>query len=269
MGHHCEFAFTARARSRYLVLVIRSAAVFVLIGSWSLGARAQAPQSEIVTRPNETTLMKCAMAAFAREDYRAAEALFERVTVRVPSLTGRLFLARSRAALGHLVAAAADYRSVVAGSTPSDSSDGERVAVASAVDELAQLRPRIPSVEVNLGLAELRSRDLRLLIDGHPISSNAPVAVDPGSHEVVASDAEGEQARLSVEVVEGETKAVEMAWHLPTGRANKRGEAVVGGSSARHAWGVVALGVGATGLGVGTVTGIAALSRYSAASTLK
>ncbi len=177
-----------------------------------------------------------------------------------PSQTVSLYLARSRVALGQLVEAAEDYRSVLASAEPGVKS----AALAIACEELAQLRPRIPSIEIALGTAEQRARNLRLVLDGKMIHSGTPVAVDPGHHEVVASDADGEQARLSFETTEGEAKTMGMTWLSASGHPTKRPEQVTG-SSARRTWGVVALTVGATGLGIGTVTGIAALSRYSAA----
>jgi hypothetical protein len=209
-------------------------------------------------------LVESALHAFERHDYPAALSLFKRASFSAPSLTVRLYLARSRAALGQLVEAAADYRSVVAAEA-GDESPSERQALAEARDELAQLRPRIPSVEIALGEAEKRSRNLRLLVDDRLISFSAPVAVDPGRHVVIASDADGEQSRLGFEIGEGEAKTLGMTWLTPTGHANKKPEQVMGGSSARRTWGVVALTVGATGLGLGTVTGIAAMTRYSRA----
>lgn len=179
-------------------------------------------------------------------------------------MTVRLYLARTRAALGQLMEAADDYRSVVTSAEPSNPASAARDAEA-ARDELAQLRPRIPSIEVALGDLEQRSRNLRLVMDGRLITYSAPIQVNPGHHEVVASDAEGEQARLELEINEGESKTVGMSWRSLGGRGNKKNEQAVGGSAARRAWGVVALGVGATGLGVGTVTGIAAMTRYSRA----
>ncbi len=157
--------------------------------------------------------------------------------------------------------AAEDYRSVVASAVPG----ARNAAVASARDELAQLRPRIPTIELALGDTERHARNLRLVMDGRLVGHGAPLPVDPGHHDVVASDADGEQQRLSFEIGEGESKTVAVTWLSVSGRAAKKPEQVAGASSARRTWGVVALTVGATGLGIGTVTGIAALSRYSAA----
>jgi hypothetical protein len=202
-----------------------------------------------------------ALAAFENHDYAAALAQFRRLAVSAPSLTVGLYLARSRAALGQLVEASDDYRNVVASAV-----QGYKIpAITAARDELAQLRPRIPSIDLELGDAEQRARNLRLVMDGHLVAFGAPVPVNPGSHEVVAIDADGEQARLRFEIAEGEAKTMGMTWLSPSGHAAHKPEQVSGASSARRTWGVVALTVGATGLGIGTVTGIAALSRYSAA----
>ena len=243
--------------------MIRPAALALLVSYWTFNAQAQVPD-EIAVRSADQALVQSAMSAFERHDYPVALSLFKRASVSVPSLTVRLYLARCRAAVGQLVEAAEDYRSVANGGL-GEASAATRNAAASAQEELAQLRSRIPTVEIALGDAEQRSRNLRLVLDGHLITFSAPIAVDPGHHEVVASDADGEQSRLSFEVAEGEAKRVGMAWRSVVQRANKKAEQVSTGSSARRTWGVVALGVGATGLGVGTVTGIAALSRYSAA----
>jgi hypothetical protein len=244
--------------------VIRSATLALLVLYWTLNAQAQAP-SDVAVRSADQALVQSAMSAFERHDYPAALSLFKRASVSAPSLKVRLYLARSRVAVGQFVAAAGDYRSVVDSADPAENSPILREAVASARDELAQLRPRIPSVEIALGEAEQRSRNLRLVLDGRLVTFSAPVAVDPGHHEVVGSDDDGEQSRLGFEIGEGEAKTVGMAWRSITGRANRKPEQVASGSSARRTWGAVALSVGATGLGVGTVTGIAALSRYSAA----
>jgi hypothetical protein len=209
-------------------------------------------------------LVQSAQRAFERRDYAAALSLFKRASVSQPSLTVRLYLARSRVAVGQLVDAAADYNSVVAGAKAVETNQSDQQAIADARDELAQLRPRIPSIEIALGDAEQRSRNLRLVMDGRLIAFSVPTPVDPGHHEVIVSDAEGEQSRLGFEIAEGEAKTMGMSWLSTGGRGSKRAE-VSDGSAARRTLGVVALTVGATGLGIGTVTGIAAMTRYSAA----
>jgi len=244
--------------------VIRSVALALVCFYWSLSARAQAPE-DTIARGADQSLVQSALSAFERQDYPAALALFKRASFSAPSLTVRLYLARSRAAVGQLVEAAADYGSVVAGAEASEANASDRKAIADARDELAQLRPRIPSIEIVLGEAEQRTRNLRLLMDGRLIPFSVAVPADPGHHEVIASDAEGEQARLRFEIGEGEAKTMGMTWRSEIARANKKPEQLVGGSSARRTWGAVALTVGATGLGIGTVTGIAAMTRYSAA----
>jgi hypothetical protein len=250
--------------------VIRSLALALICFHWSLSAKAQAPETvsdqsaETSARAADRVLVQNALSAYERHDYPSALALFERASVSAPSLTVRLYLARSRVAVGQLVGGAADYRSVVTATESVESSSSERRAVTEARYELAQLRPRIPSIEITLGEMEQHARNLRVLLDGHLIAATAAVPVDPGHHEVVASDVEGEQERVGFDVGEGEAKRMGMSWLSPSG-GSKKSEQVVGGSAARRTWGVVALTVGATGLGIGTVTGIAAMTRYSKA----
>jgi hypothetical protein len=243
--------------------VIRPFALALVSFYWSLAAQAQAPD-DIAVRASDQALVQSAHRAFERHDYSAALSLFKRASVSVPSLSVRLYLARSRVAMGQLVDARADYASVVAGAKEVEANPSEQQAIADARDELAQLRPRIPSIEIALGELEQRSHNLRLTMDGRLIPFGAPIPVDPGHHEVIASDAEGEQAQLGFEIAEGEAKTVGMSWRSEADRANKKSEQLAGGS-ARRTWGVVALTVGATGLGIGTVTGIAAMTRYSRA----
>ncbi|HEY1535096.1 MAG TPA: hypothetical protein VGF76_13810 [Polyangiaceae bacterium] len=239
--------------------MIRSTALTLLVCTWSWGAHAQS--ASLPERSVDSASTQGALAAFDRHDYASALAQLRRAAVSAPSLSIDLYIARSRVALGQLVEAADDYRSLVASTVP-----GEKIpAIASACGELAQLRPRIPTIDLELGEAEQRARNLRVVMDGRLLAFGTPAAVNPGSHEVVASDADGEQARLHFEINEGEAKTVGMTWLSPSGHAARKPEQVVGASSARRTWGVVALTVGATGLGIGTVTGIAALSRYSAA----
>jgi len=181
--------------------VIRPAALALFVSYWSLSAHAQAPD-DVAVRAVDQGLVQSGLSAYQRHDYSAALTLLKRASFTAPSLTVRLYLARSRAQLGQLVAAADDYRSVVSASETAANTANTRSLIESEQDELAQLRPRIPSVEITLGDAEQRSHNLRLVLDGRLITYSAPIAVDPGHHEVIASDADGEQSRRCVEVGE-------------------------------------------------------------------
>ncbi len=243
--------------------MIRCTALVLVLSSWTVWAHAETPVSS-EARVTVDGLTKNAVAAFEQHDYPTALALLKRASVLAPGPVVGLYVARSHAALGQLVDAAAEYRSVIDSSETPGESPERRRAVELARDELAQLRPRIPMVEFALGDSELRSRNLRLVVDGSLVWPGAYTRVNPGRHEVVASDAAGEKARLAFEVGEGESKTVALSWRSEAARASKEPFEASGSSSTRRTLGVVALGVGATGLGVGTVTGIAALSRYSA-----
>jgi hypothetical protein len=225
-------------------------------------ARAEAPPSQAQIAAENLT--KSAISAFDRRHYPSALALLRQASVLAPTPTVGLYVARSHVALGQLVEAAEDYRSVVESVEPSETNSARMRAAIDARDELAQLRPRIPLVEFSLGDSELRSHSLRLVVDGQLARPGVPSPMNPGHHEVVAIDADGEKARLAFELNEGESKTLGMSWRSEAGRVSKDPLAT-GSSATRRTLGVLALGVGATGLGVGTVTGVAALTRYSAA----
>jgi hypothetical protein len=244
--------------------VIRRIALPLLLSCWPLCAHAESPLGNRA-RQTAAELTHSGVAAFERKDYPAALAFLRRASVLSTSPEVGLYVARSHAALGRLVEAASDYRSVVDSTEVSEEEPARQRMVERARDELSQLRPRIPTVEFALGDAELRSHNLRLVVDGKMVTPGVPAQVDPGHHEVVASDADDEKARLEFDSVEGESKTIGLSFRAEGARASKESSALAGTSSARRTLSVVALGVGATGLGVGTVTGIAALTRYSAA----
>lgn len=212
-------------------------------------------------RVTAEALTQSAIAAYDRHQYPAALALLRRASVLAPTPLVGLYVARSHVALGMLVEAAEDYRSVVESVDDHESSASRVHAAELARDELAQLRPRIPSVEFALGDSELRSRNLRLVVDGRLVRPGAPAQVNPGHHEVVASDADGEKARLAFDAIEGERKTLGLGWRADSRTNKDEPFPASGSSSTRRTLSVVALTVGATGLGVGTVTGVAALSK--------
>jgi hypothetical protein len=244
--------------------VIRCASLSWVLSFWAVCAHAETP-SLGDARLAADGLTKSAVAAYDHEDYPAALALLKRASVLAPSPVVALYVARCHAGLEQLIEAAADYRGVVDSTERRVESPARRGVVEHARDELAQLRPRIPVVEFALGDSELRSRNLRLVVDGTLVWPGAPTQLNPGHHEVVASDADGEKMRLAFEVGEGESKTLGLSWRSEAARASKEPFSPGGSSSARRTLGVVALGVGATGLGVGTVTGVAAMNRLSAA----
>ena len=198
--------------------MIRSTAIAVLVSSWSLCAQAQS--ASLPERSVDPAITQSALAAFNRHDYATALAQFERAAVSAPSLTADLYMARSRVALGQLVEAADDYRALLASAVP-----GQKIpAVASARDELAQLRPRIPTNDLELGDAEQRSRNLRVVMDGGLVAFGTPVTVNPGVHEVVAKATQMVNRRGNhFEINEGvKLKTVGMTWLSPSGHAARK-----------------------------------------------
>jgi hypothetical protein len=86
----------------------------------------------------------------------------------------------------------------------------------SAREEAARLardlEPRIPSLRIKIVLPPEASAVVR--VDDVVITTTGvvtPRAVDPGAHEVTAKAGDGPEAKLQVEIAEGETKDVELA----------------------------------------------------------
>ncbi|HEY4159524.1 MAG TPA: hypothetical protein VGM29_15550, partial [Polyangiaceae bacterium] len=203
------------------------------------------------------------MKAFEGHDYARALGELGRASLLVPDPRIEVYLARTHVALGQLLDGAAAYQSAVDESAAREPNPALTRARELARDELAELRPRIPAIEIAIDEALHRARSVRLELDGRQISTDAQLPVDPGRHDLVARDTEGDALSTSFEIAEGESKTIPLSWHAQSARGSGAPFAPANSTSTRKTLGVVALGVGSTGLGVGTVTGISALSRYS------
>ena len=206
-------------------------------------------------------------AAFEQRDFFAATELLCRAVALDPAPLSYLYLARAHAAQNQLLEAAEDYRHALAAPAPADVSPSNEPVAEEARHELTLLEGRIPTVTLAPGDIEQHATGVRIALDGQvgAIPGHA-ISLNPGRHEISATADGGLQARATFEVGEHESKTVRLAWHTNGVRAQQGQSALSNASSgARRTWGIVALGVGATGLGIGTVTGVAALTRYSAA----
>jgi hypothetical protein len=191
-----------------------------------------------------------------------------------------LYLARCSRSLGRLLEARAYYER-----TAAEVVDRAPAAWKSARDEarleLAELGPRIPSIRVRAGgesVAELR-------LDGQAIAmadARNELFLDPGEHELQATDTAGSVAALKFTVLEGERlRLVEIeapklqesqrpaapmtnASPVAAKRGAERAPTANMSNPATDTLGVVLLGVGALGVGVGAVTGLMAIGKARA-----
>ncbi|MCC6215160.1 MAG: hypothetical protein IT376_09840 [Polyangiaceae bacterium] len=228
--------------------------------------------------------------AFAEGRWADAVDLFTRAESLVHAPPHLLWMARAQVKLGQLVGARETYTKVVKETIPPNAPDAFRAAQEAGRTELEELVPRIPMVTAKVTNAE--GKKYRLWVDGKEVPAalvGLPKPVDPGEHTLqVATDALASKA-TKVAVVEKDEKTVELALEpgvpLPAGAAapppeappeekpaaggdengtdapaggqggsgpEKDAGATEGTSGMRYgAYG--ALGLGAVGLGLGTV----------------
>ncbi|MBW2456034.1 MAG: hypothetical protein JRI68_16065 [Deltaproteobacteria bacterium] len=175
-----------------------------------------------------------------------------------------LYLARSHAKLGRLVAARMLYQQIVDERLGGDVPPAFHQAQAKARRELGALASRVPAVELTiLGPAP---DQVSVTIDDRPVPPEAlgsPQPLDPGDHRITVRAPGWTEAQRLVSLTEGETKPLRIELRAgvggsspsPTGDADHPlGESLPVGP-------IVLLGFGGAALIVGGVTGALALDR--------
>ncbi len=197
----------------------------------------------------------------AAGDYRKALKAYEAAdaVMAVPTTGYKVGLVRDK--LGLLVEALDVVLRVGRYPREPDESEPFREARRQAAELAARLRSRIPSVIVHLdGLPPGQAATVR--IDGWPLPAQAlgrPYKVNPGKHAVVASARGFADSMKVVTVPEGTQQAVRLRLVSRSAAASTQDRA----PERVPALGWVGLGVAATGLVMGTVTGIIVLSEES------
>ncbi len=225
--------------------------------------------------------------ALERQDFATAADRFSRAAqiVHVPTLT--LGLARADVGLGKWVAAEELYSRMVREGAPAGSPPVFAQAVADAQRDLDALRPRIPSVVINVSGAG--ASGAKVTLDGAPVPGaligvNRPV--DPGPH-LVRADAPGfAPVETSVTSVERRAETVTLTIDRPASAAELPPPPTTGplsvpanvrpappaepplpqpheGVSPRKTAGFVLIDVGAAGLIMGAVTGGLAIAKHN------
>lgn len=164
-----------------------------------------------------------------------------------------LYMARCRQNAGKLLEARDHYHRVAGEKLDAQAPEPFLAAVTDARTELGELESRIPSVRLVVsGAARAR---VTVTIDGKRVPAGSDVvSLDPGVHGIEAASA-GRSVHEDVRLAEGErNKRVE----LDFGGADS-----VGAEEGSLVPGIVALALGAVGLGVGAVTGAVAAAKAS------
>lgn len=177
-------------------------------------------------------------------------------SLRLESAVGTLFnLAHCEQELGRLASAWQHLQEGIERLEPNDPRRGPAVTSANALDG------RVPRLTVRLARSSAGARVFRDDVELSAVSLGTPLPVDPGRHVVVVRASGHADARVEVEVAEGEKKALDVA----------RGAAVVGTGAPTGGeptpslrtpmW--ISAGTTVVALGAGLVTGGFALERSS------
>jgi hypothetical protein len=256
-----------------------------------VGSEAAAQSDE--NRSGARAAANAGGAAFQEHKWAEAIDMFTRAESLVHSPVHLLYMARSHEKLGQLVRAREAYIKITNEDLPKNAPEPYRAAKKDAERELAALDPRVPSVTITLKGPAPSQPGAAVTMDGQPVPAalvGVPRPVDPGEHRFEAS-AEGYAAQpVVVRVLEGKSEAAVLEL-VPTGAPIPLATPVAGaavapgpqppgepppaappsadkGSHGPHPLTWVAFGVGAVGLGLGTVFAITSKSKVDEANGL-
>lgn len=247
----------------------------VLLGQSPLwqGGLAQAATDE--ERAAARSLAQQGSDAFSAKRYADAVDMFERAESLIHSPVHLLYIARASVELGRLVKAQEAYIKISREQLAADAPPAFHKAVDQANAELEALRPRIASAKVKISGAEQATP--QLLVDGQPVPAvlvGVPIPLDPGTHHfearadgmtAAAADltvAEGHQGELELVLVPAPNAPAQPASgaNPPPAPAHDAARDSGNADVLRYsAYG--AFGLGAVGLGLGTVFALDASSK--------
>jgi len=249
-----------------------SALLFVAASSLPGQAQAQ-QQPSAADRTTARRLGNEGVVALKNGDFDTAADRFERANDLVNAPSFLVLLARARVGQGRLVEAYEIYRTIIREGVQPDKPEAFKRALAEAKGEVKGLEPRLAWVAVNVVGA--RPEQVDVTLNGSVIPSAALGAqrpADPGTLRVVAKADGYRTVEKTLELTEGqhvppiELKLEELP--KPQVAAPVQLEQPVmtadGGEPSfisQSTLGYVALGLGAAGLAVGTVTGIMAINK--------
>ncbi len=172
------------------------------------GALAQSDEDKAAAR----SLAKEGIDAYGNGKHAEALDLLSRAEAIFHAPPHVLYIARSQAALGKLVAARESYLKVMREDLPASAPKAFKDAQQQAKEEAAAIEPRIASLRINLEGAGGAKVSVKL--DGQPVSA-ALIGVyrptDPGKHTVTAYPPGRSPVEQSVELADGEKKEVKLA----------------------------------------------------------
>jgi len=251
--------------------------------SLSLWAAPVSAAIDAKTRDHLRALMNEGGALFEQNQVESARAKWLEVLQVIPIPAAAVWAARANVKLNQLRAAVELYERALA-MQPNElwKGDAQQQAQAEAKQELAALKPRIPTLTIELDGLVLSDA---VTVDGVNLDVaglNQPQPLDPGAHVVVATR-KGKSVTRRVELAEGQHETARMRFEPETSSpVVATSPTVTGALTPSHAGAqpnMVAtpqtktttqqyamwtnFGIGAAGLIVGTTTGLMALGKHS------
>lgn len=264
----------------------RSVAMIAVLGAFSSSAWAQSDED----RANARALADQGVQAFSEGRWQDTVDLFDRAESLIDAPTHLLYSARAHAKLRHYIKARELYLRITRQQLAADAPKAFVKAQASAAQELKDVEPHIGQLTITV-----RGPDPKLAqvtLDGSAVHSaliGVARPIDPGEHQVHAQAPgygpqtktitvdDGGKVSVTLELAAGATTAVEAAapGARPPSEAGVPSDGV-GPTTAAHAASsneantqriaaYVAFGVGAVGLGVGTIFGLTSKNKRSQA----
>jgi len=217
---------------------------------------AKGPQDEARVKGEQ------GIALFNESKWDEAFASFEEADRLYHAPTLVLFMAHCRRNQGKLLEAEALYERVANEELPAKAPAQFKQAQETARSELSGLKTRIGSLELHLEGPGADKATVNL--DGAAISVDALASgkrLNPGDHEIVVESEGAKPEKKAVHLGEGEVRKLSITLHAPPSSPPLRTtEPAPKGSLAPAA---IAFATGGVGIGLGTVTGIMAMSKIS------
>ena len=212
--------------------------------------------------------------ALQDKDYATAADRFRRADTLIHAPTLMIDWARSLVGLGKLVEAQERYEQIVREGVDAKSPRSWQRALKDAVNELAQLKPRLAWLTISVSgsdEAHVTVDEAHVTIDGAPVPSAAlgvRRAVNPGSLQVRVQANGFLGQKKAVELREGAEEALSFQLEPDLEPQTASAEKVAAPAKAPvtsqdHTPMYVAFGVSAAGLAVGAISGGLALSKES------
>lgn len=227
-------------------------AIALAVGSTSPAWAGGSPKD----KQEAKALVKDAGKAAKEKRWADAAKALARADELDPDPQTKLDLARALVPMGKLV----DASRALNGVTTSAKGPSAKKQVDAAQKLLAEIEPRIPWLKVTV---QPPGASAKTAIDGHDVDAKDELPVDPGEH-VITVEAEGfEPAEKQVRLAEGKHEKITISLEPTAAPVAKKADDDSGGGGGSVVPAVLAFGVGAAGIGVGSVFGIMAFNETS------